>query len=158
MPGTSPQVRWGATLLRVAVASVFVIHGLARAVHAGVTPFGGYLSSSGFPAGPAIAWTLTIVEIVGGVALALGLLVRPLCAWFAAQIATGIAMVHGPVGWFVVGLGRNGAEYSVLILACLAAVALTASASWRLGIGRAAQSPHPTVASGDDEGSASSRV
>ena len=27
-------------------------------------------------------------------------------------------------GWFVVGLGRNGMEYSVLIIACLVAVLL----------------------------------
>ena len=34
-------------------------------------------------------------------------------------------MVHAPNGWFVVGAGRNGAEYSVLIIASLVAVALT---------------------------------
>lgn len=135
MPET-PQVRWGATLLRVAVASVFVIHGVARWSHGGVWPFGEYLQGSGFPAGAVIAWTLTIVEIVGGLALALGLIVRPLCVWFAIQIATGIVMIHGRVGWFVVGLGRNGAEYSALILACLAAAALTDAAALRLRMGR----------------------
>jgi putative oxidoreductase len=31
-------------------------------------------------------------------------------------------MVHAPEGWFVVGLGRNGAEYSVLLIACLMCV------------------------------------
>ena len=41
---------------------------------------------------------------------------------YALQIATGIALVHAPAGWFVVGLGRNGVEYSVLILFCLAAL------------------------------------
>jgi len=130
------QVRLGVTLLRMAVASVFVIHGVARTAAGGVAPFGTYLGAAGFPAGPALAWTLTVVEIVGGTALALGLFTRPLCAWFAVQIAVGIAMIHGRVGWFVVGLGRNGAEYSMLIIACLAAVALTDRASWKLGIGR----------------------
>jgi putative oxidoreductase len=28
-----------------------------------------------------------------------------------------------PHGWFVVGLGRNGMEYSVLLIVCLLAVA-----------------------------------
>ena len=32
-------------------------------------------------------------------------------------------MVHMPAGWFVVGLGRNGMEYSVLLIACLAMLA-----------------------------------
>ena len=122
--------RWGVTLLRVAVASVFVIHGTARAVAGGVTPFGGYLSGAGLPAGVAVAWTLTLVEIVGDLALALGVGTRPLAAWFGAEIATGIAMVHAPAGWFVVGLGRNGAEYSALILACLAVVAMTDGAAY----------------------------
>lgn len=124
--------RWGVTILRAAVASVFVIHGLARTLLRTVGGFGEYLSGSGFPAGAALAWTLTIVEIAGGVALALGLLVRPLTLWFGVQIATGIAMIHGPAGGFVVGAGRNGAEYSALLIACLLAVALTDSVSYKL--------------------------
>ena len=35
-----------------------------------------------------------------------------------------IVLVHAPAGWFVVGLGRNGAEYSVLLIACLLCVGL----------------------------------
>jgi putative oxidoreductase len=130
MPDT--QTRWGVTILRVAVASIFVVHGIARAVLGIVDDFGAFLGASGLPAGAAVAWVLTVVEIVGGLALAAGLLVRPLAVWFGAQIATGIAMVHAKAGWFVVGAGRNGAEYSVLILACLLAVALTDSVSYRL--------------------------
>ena len=122
---SNDQARWGITLLRVAVASVFIVHGLARTILGTVGGFGEYLSGRGLPAGTALAWLLTVVEIVGGVALAAGLAVRPLALWFAVQIAVGIAMIHAKAGWFVVGHGRNGAEYSVLIIACLAAVALT---------------------------------
>jgi putative oxidoreductase len=126
------QARTGITLLRVAAASVFVIHGAARAGLGIVDDFGGYLSSSGFPAGTAVAWAITLVEIVGGLLLALGLFVRPLALWFAVQIAAGVVMIHGRVGWFVVGAGRNGAEYSALILACLLAVALTDSLAYKV--------------------------
>ena len=38
--------------------------------------------------------------------------------------AVGIAMVHAREGWFVVGAGRNGAEYSVLLIVCLLCVGL----------------------------------
>jgi putative oxidoreductase len=126
------QARTGITLLRVAAASVFVIHGVARAGLGIVDDFGGYLSSSGFPAGTAVAWAITLVEILGGLLLALGLFVRPLVLWFAVQIAAGVVMIHGRVGWFVVGAGRNGAEYSALILACLLAVALTDSLAYKV--------------------------
>ena len=127
--GRGPGI--GATILRVAVASVPLIHGLARVRLGIVDDFGGFLSASGFPGGDAIAWALTVVEIVGGPLLAAGLLVRPLAIWFACQIATGIAMVHAREGWFVVGAGRNGVEYSVLILACLLVVFLTDETSRR---------------------------
>lgn len=42
-------------------------------------------------------------------------------------------MTRQPNGWFVVGAGRNGAEYSVLIIASLLAVALTETAGLRPG-------------------------
>jgi len=38
-------------------------------------------------------------------------------------LALGAALVHYPWGWFVVGAGRNGMEYSVMLLIGLAAVA-----------------------------------
>ena len=49
----------------------------------------------------------------------------PLCAVFAAVYACGLVLVHWPAGWFVVGLGRNGMEYSVLLLVCLTVLAWT---------------------------------
>jgi putative oxidoreductase len=42
---------------------------------------------------------------------------------YIAIYATGPVMVHMPARWFVVGLGRNGMEYSVLLIACLAMLA-----------------------------------
>ena len=35
------------------------------------------------------------------------------------KTATGLFMVHAPFGWFVVGAGRNGMEYSALLIVCL---------------------------------------
>jgi putative oxidoreductase len=127
------EVRIGLTVLRVAVASVFVVHGIARMTNGTVGGFGEFLGSQGLPLGVALAWTLTLVEVAGGVALALGFFVRPLTVWYAAEILTGIALVHWSEGWFVVGAGRGGMEYSVLIVACLAAVFLADRAALRVG-------------------------
>lgn len=41
---------------------------------------------------------------------------------FALILLGGIVLVHGHEGWFVVGGGRNGVEYSVLLLVCLVAL------------------------------------
>ena len=120
------------TLVRVATAAVFVIHGVARATLGIVDDFGGALTSWGFPVGVALAWTITIVEIVGGVALAAGWAVRPLAIWFAVQLLAGIVLIHGRVGWFVVGAGRNGMEFSVVLILCLAVIAMTRGAGYRV--------------------------
>ena len=124
---TSPA--FALTLLRAGTAAVMIIHGVARTWLGIVDDFGIVLNTWGFPAGFAVAWTITIVEIVGGALLAAGFFVLPLCAWFAFQLVMGIYLIHGRVGWFVVGAGRNGMEFSVFLLLCLLVIALTRNVS-----------------------------
>jgi putative oxidoreductase len=95
--------------LRIVVALLMLIHGVARVFAGGVEPFGVWLSSIGFPLGGLLALLVTSAEIVGAPALAVGIL-----------------LVHRPEGWFVVGLGRNGMEYSVLLISVFLALAWTA--------------------------------
>ena len=116
--------------LRVLLAAMIAAHGCARAWVGGVVPFGGFLESQGWPFGVGIAWAITVFEIVGSVLLASGRVVGPvsprvLALTFAAIYTMGIVLVHAKAGWFVVGLGRNGMEFSVLLIACLLAVAWT---------------------------------
>jgi len=113
------------SVVRVMVATLVFIHGMARLTHGGVVPFGEWLQSQGFPFGLGIAWFVTGYELVAAPLLALGLrrLVTPVCAVFVVIYSFGLWLVHWPAGWFVVGLGRNGMEYSVLLIACLLAVA-----------------------------------
>ena len=108
---------------------MMIIHGVARAWLGIVDDFGVALNAWGFPAGFALAWTLTIVEIIGGALLAGGVLMRPLCMWFGVQLLMGIYLIHGGVGWFVVGAGRNGMEFSVLLILCFVVIALTRDAA-----------------------------
>ena len=77
----------------------------------------------GFPALPARLLDrggITLFEIDGTPLLALGRWVSALCLAYCFIYLMGIVLVHWPAGWFVVGLGRNGMEYSVLLIACLA--------------------------------------
>ena len=108
---------------------MLVIHGIARIAAGGVTPFGGFLSAQGLPFGTAVAWLISIMEVAGGLTLAAGRFVVPLAIWFSVELTTGIILVHAPDGWFVVGLGRNGMEYSVLLIECLLITALLAPAA-----------------------------
>jgi len=58
------------------------------------------------------------------VLLAVGRWVFPVTVLLVLIYAMGIVLVHAPSGWFVVGAGRNGAEYSVLLIACLLCVGI----------------------------------
>jgi len=109
---------------RLLLAVLIGIHGWHRLM-AGTSPdFGDWLATQGIPLAHALAWGITFGEIIGSACLAIGLCVRPFALLFMAIYAMGIVLVHAPEGWFVVGAGRNGMEYSVLLIASLALVAL----------------------------------
>lgn len=112
------------TVLRVALAATMIIHGITRVSVGGVAPFGEFLTERGFPLGLYIAWGITIFEIVGGIVFAAGYFVPVLAAIFAVQLIMGIVLVHAEEGWFVVGHGRNGMEYSVFLIVSFLATAL----------------------------------
>jgi len=120
----------GVRMLRVSVGALLLIHGLYRFFAGGVAPFGEFLDSVGLPFGFAIAATLTFVEIIGAPLLAAGVAMRALIVWFAIELTIGIVLVHARDGWFVVGGGRNGVEYSVLLLLALASL-FVSDAWWR---------------------------
>lgn len=109
-------------VLRVSLALIIAAHGWARLWADAVAPFGAWLETQHIPFGLTVAYAVTFAEIAGTPLLALGKLVAPVCLLFALIYAAGIALVHAPEGWFVVGLGRNGMEYSVLLLICLLGV------------------------------------
>lgn len=122
----------GIALLRVAIAILLGIHGVARISLGIVGAFGGFLSLMGLPAGHAMAWAITIFEIVGALALILRRFVVPVAALFIIELAVGIALVHAKEGWFVVGAGRNGVEFSVLLIAALSAIIISQRARRRM--------------------------
>ncbi len=129
------------TALRVVVSLLLIVHGIARVVLGIVDDFGVFLAGVGFPLGAVLAWAVTVLEIAGGGLLAAGKWIRPLALYFAAQLVLGIVLVHAREGWFVVGAGRNGMEYSVLLIVVLLALAYAAKPAPRHG---AAWSPRST--------------
>lgn len=121
-PATRSKVAW--LILRLALAGIIAAHGWSRFFGGGVVPFGDWLVSQGLPMGFAIAAAITAIEVLGTPVLALGRFVPALSVVYSSIYAVGIAMVHAPAGWFVVGKGRNGAEFSVLLIVCLLCVGL----------------------------------
>ena len=108
---------------RIVVSLLLIIHGIVRWYAGGVDDFGGFLDSQGFVFGLAIAWILTITEIAGGILMAIGILSVWFAFFFIIELVAGLLLVHGKEGWFVVGYGRNGSEYSVLLITSLLLIA-----------------------------------
>lgn len=111
------------TLIRIILAAVMFIHGAARIGYGTVGGFGEFLGSQGIPLGFYVAWAITIFELIASVLLAAGFYAWIIALIFAVELAVGIGLVHWKEGWFVVGHGRNGMEFSAVLIACLLAVA-----------------------------------
>lgn len=128
------RARLALAAIRVLVSGLIAAHGWARLLTGAVAPFGAWLDDLGLPLGPWIAWGITALEIAGTPVLALGKKVPHLSFVYAVLYLVGLVLVHAPEGWFVVGLGRNGMEYSVLLVACLLAVGFESVSRRRSGL------------------------
>lgn len=119
------RVELSLSIVRISVAILIFVHGAFRAFHwdPNVTGFGQWLSSLGFPEGLYWAAAVTVYELVAPLFILARRFVTLACVGHIGIISLGAVLVHYPAGWFVVGAGRNGMEYSVLLLACLIAVA-----------------------------------
>ena len=95
------------------------MHGLARTYHQTIDDFGVFLNGQGFIIGDIIAYGITVFEIIGGILLFFGKFSKWIAPLFALELIIGILLVHSKSGWFVVGHGTNGVEYSIALIASL---------------------------------------
>jgi putative oxidoreductase len=126
----SERAAFSLDFIRVAVAVLIFIHGATRASIGGVEPFGEWLGSQGFPFGLQQAWAVTIYELTSPLLILARRFVTIACLGHIFILSVGLVLVHAPNGWFVVGAGRNGVEYSVLLIAALIAIAWTHWPAW----------------------------
>jgi len=111
-------------ILRIAVSIVLLAHSIPSIVSGGVNDFGRlYLDQVGFaPFGLAIAWAVKLSHVAGAVLLLMDKYVKWVGWITIAILVTGIIMIHGKEGWFVVGGGRNGMEFNVLMIFVLLSI------------------------------------
>ena len=110
-------------LLRITVAILILIHGIYRLAAGLVAPFGIWLDSLGFPFGYGWAMAVTLYELAGPALMLARRWTSFAALGHAAILTLGMILVHWPAGWFVVGGGRNGMEYSVLLIVALLGIA-----------------------------------
>jgi putative oxidoreductase len=115
---------WGITALRVAVGITFLMHGWQKLTDMGIAGTATFFGKLGVPAPELAAMMVTAVEIVGGIALIVGLASRWAVIPLAADMLAALFMFHLRRGFFV---GEGGGEHAMLLLAGLVVLALYGS-------------------------------
>jgi putative oxidoreductase len=114
--GTYPS--WSHLVVRLTLGVIFVAHGAQKVL--------------GWFGGPGLAGTITmmrgmrvpasaavvaaLVELLGGGALIVGLLVRPAAAGIIVIMAVAIAKVHGRHGFFLTAKTGPGYEFNLALI------------------------------------------
>ncbi len=109
---------WGPTALRVPVGIIFAAHGAQKLFGwfggYGLEGTGQWMASIGLAPGYLMALLAGSAEFFGGLALVLGLLVRPAAAALAFAMLVAIFSVHIGKGFF---MATNGYEYGLALFA-----------------------------------------
>lgn len=126
---------WGALALRIPVGIIFVAHGAQKLFGwfggYGLEGTGQWLDSIGLSPGYLMALLASGTEFLGGLALIIGLLVRPASAALAFAMLIAIFSVHFQNGLF---MSNNGYEFGLALLA--ASVSLLFSGAGRASVDR----------------------
>lgn len=109
-------------LLRFGVAVIFLSHSL-HGIFTGndVNDFGNlFLNKIGFaPFGVFFAWGVVVSQIITSLLLIANKVLKVSCIINILILIVGIITVHYAEGWFVVGAGRNGIEFSFILIVIL---------------------------------------
>ena len=104
---------WGIALLRVVTGIIFLMHGQQKLFEFGIGGVTGMMTGLGVPAPGFMAIVVTLVALVGGIALILGAFTRIAALLVAIDVLVAFYLVHLPNGFFA----TNGGVELVLLLA-----------------------------------------
>jgi putative oxidoreductase len=113
-------------VLRITLAAVFFMHGIPSILTGAVNNFGNHhLNTAGFaPIGLPLAWAIKLSHVACAILLILNRYIRLAAIVTIPILVAGIIMIHAASGWFVVGEGRNGVEFNVLLISVLLYLAI----------------------------------
>jgi putative oxidoreductase len=130
-PSTAP---YAALLLRLALGTLFLAHGLTKVLVFKPAGTVGYFQSLGLP--PLFAYLSMMGEVGGGVALVLGIIPRYIALLLVPLMLGTIVVVHGKNGWMFTNKD-GGWEYPAFWTAGLLVQFLLGDGAYAL-----APSPH----------------
>ena len=125
----------GLLILRIVAGLLLAAHGSQKLFGwfggYGIAGTGGWLESIGFKPGKAMAVVTGLAELLGGLALALGLLTPLAAAGMIGVMLVAIVVAHWKVGFFIFK-PNQGWEYCASIAITAFVVALVGPGEWSL--------------------------
>lgn len=121
--------KYSALLLRVSLGIMFLAHAALKVFVFTIPGFVGYFGSLGLPA--VFAYATLALEVVGGLALILGVFAPWVALPLAAEMFGTILMVHGKAGWLFTNQG-GGWEYPAFWTVGLLALFLLGDGAYAL--------------------------
>jgi putative oxidoreductase len=151
--------QWAPLPLRLILGFGFIYHGFPKLSSiAGHQQFAGMLQGMGIPSPNVMAWLVATLEVVGGLALILGVLVTFMSALLTINMLVALWTVHLPHGFSFLNItgmtesgptfGMPGYEVNLLYIAGLLALILGGAGAYSLDrrrFGRRAEMAAPTT-------------
>jgi putative oxidoreductase len=120
------------TILRVIVGFLFAAHGWQKFSEFTIAGTQASFAQMGVPAANAAAPIIATLELVGGIALILGVLARVFAALLALDMLGALFLVHASAGVFA---AKGG--YELVLLLAGAALAVALAGAGRISLDRA---------------------
>lgn len=120
---------YAALVLRVSLGALFLMHAGAKVFLFTIPGFVGYMGSLGMP--EVVAYFVLALEVLGGLALILGIYAPLVAIPLAIELLGTIVLVHGANGWMAAAKG-GGWEFPALWAAALVALALGTDGAYAL--------------------------
>lgn len=118
----------GLAVLRIGAGLVFMAHGGQKLFVFGIDGVTAGFTQMGIPLAAVSAPLVALVELLGGLALVVGLLTRLAAVGLAITMLGAILFVHLAAGFFL----PNGSEFALTLLAAAVALALTGAGDFSL--------------------------